>query len=258
MQPKRVMPFLIAVLIALALDASGQARRLQSSDYLKLRSVAAVDISPDGTRAAYVVARHDRPGRPMEQLWVVTVPDGKAARVLEDADEAGRPRWSPDGRWLAFEGTNGGHAGLWVARADGTNARFLAEMAGTNSPLTYEGARVVWAPDSSRIAFVSATPGPESELASGDPVVITRYLYKPDASEGNTRFNDNRRRHIFIVNRDGGSATQMTSGTFEEHSIDCLRTAAKSPSSPIVSRIGTSFTTPTYSRSALTTAASGD
>ena len=35
--------------------------------------------------------------------------------------------------------------------------------------------------------------------AGGDPVVITRYLYKPAASEGLTRFNDNRRLHIFLV-----------------------------------------------------------
>jgi len=211
---------LIIVLAALNLEASTQVRRLQSSDYLKLRSVAAVDLSPDGTRVAYVVERYDRPGRPLEQLWMMTIADGRAVRVLGDADAAARPRWSPDGRWLAFEGTSGERAGLWVARADGTGARFLAGMVGTNSPLTHEGDRIAWAPDSSRIAFVSATPGPETELANGDPVVITRYLYKPDHSEGGTRFNDNRRRHIFVVSSEGGTARQMTSGAFEEHSID--------------------------------------
>jgi Tol biopolymer transport system component len=212
--------FLITVLAAQVPDSSAQARRLQSSDYLKLRSVTAVDLSPDGTRVAYVVERYDRPGRPLEQLWIMAVADGKAVRILGEADAAARPRWSPDGRWLAFEGANAGRAGLWVARGDGTDARFLAAMVGTNSPLTYEGDRIAWAPDSTRVAFVSATPGPETELANGDPVVITRYLYKPDYSEGSTRFNDNRRRHIFIVSREGGAAAQVTSGTFEEHSID--------------------------------------
>ena len=53
--------------------------------------------------------------------------------------------------------------------------------------------------DGKRIAFVSATPGPETDDANGDPMVITRYLYKPTASEGLTRFNDNRRLHIFVV-----------------------------------------------------------
>jgi len=36
----------------------------------------------------------------------------------------------------------------------------------------------------------------EAAEASGDPMVITRYLYKPDAGEGMTRFNDNQRLHI--------------------------------------------------------------
>ena len=220
MRGTRMTSVVLTILVALTLDASAQARRLQSSDHLKLRSVAAVDLSPDGTRTAYVVDRNDRPGRPVEQLWVMTIADGKAVRVLGDTDAAARPQWSPDGRWLAFEGSSLGRTGLWVARQDGSDPRFLAEMAGTNSPLTYEGQRIAWAPDSSRIAFVSATPGPETQLASGDPVVITRYLYKPDYSEGHTRFNDNRRRHIFIVSRTGGAAKQVTSGTFEEHSID--------------------------------------
>ncbi|HEY2945722.1 MAG TPA: S9 family peptidase, partial [Vicinamibacteria bacterium] len=51
-------------------------------------------------------------------------------------------------------------------------------------------------------------------------VVITRYLYKPDAEEGLTRFNDNRRRHIFIVDAEGGAPRALTTGDFEEHSID--------------------------------------
>ena len=220
MRNMRKTSILIAIFAMLTLNASAQAKRLQGSDYLKLRAVAAVDLSPDGTRAAYVVGRNDRPGRPLDQLWIMTIADGKAVRLLAENDAASRPHWSPDGRWLAFEATSAGNSGLWVARADGTKARFLAVMTGTNSPLTHEGDRIAWAPDSSRIAFVSATPGPETELANADPVVITRYLYKPDAGEGSTRFNDNRRRHIFVVERDGGEAKQVTSGTFEEHSID--------------------------------------
>lgn len=220
MQNLRKTSILIAILVALTLNASAQAKRLQGGDYLKLRAVAAVDLSPDGTRAAYVVGRNDRPGRPLDQLWIMTIADGRAVRLLGENDAASRPHWSPDGRWLAFEATSEGNSGLWVVQADGTDARFLAGMTGTNSPLTHEGDRIAWAPDSSRIAFVSTTPGPETELASGDPVVITRYLYKPDAGEGSSRFNDNRRRHIFVVKRDGGEAKQVTSGTFEEHSID--------------------------------------
>ena len=50
--------------------------------------------------------------------------------------------------------------------------------------------------------------------------MITRYLYKPSYDEGSTRFNDNRRRHIFIVDVASGKVEQKTTGNFEEHSID--------------------------------------
>jgi len=63
-------------------------------------------------------------------------------------------------------------------------------------------------------------PGPETADATGDPIVITRYLYKPDAAEGMTRFNDNRRLHIFIADVASGRIEQLTDGTHYEHSID--------------------------------------
>jgi len=50
--------------------------------------------------------------------------------------------------------------------------------------------------------------------------VITRYLYKPDAGEGMTRFNDNLRLHIFVVDLATKQPRQLTKGNTDEHSID--------------------------------------
>ena len=199
--------------------AFAQARRLESADLLRMRAVDTVRLSPDGTRIAYTVATNDQPGRPQRQLFVMTVADGHGVR-LGGNEPASGPEWSPDGRLVVFKGTVDGKKGLAVSRPDGSGLRLLAETTGTNSPLTFEGRAVAWSPDSKRIAFVSTTPGTETALAGGDPVVITRYLYKPDAEEGLTRFNDNRRRHIFIVDAEGGAPRQLTSGDTEEHSID--------------------------------------
>ena len=66
---------------------------------------------------------------------------------------------------------------------------------------------------------MSATKAPV-DVDNGDPIVITRYLYKPTASEGMTRFNDNRRVHIFIFDRLANRVHQLTSGRYYEHSID--------------------------------------
>jgi dipeptidyl aminopeptidase/acylaminoacyl peptidase len=51
-------------------------------------------------------------------------------------------------------------------------------------------------------------------------MVITRYLYKPDAGEGMTRFNDNQRLHIFVVDAATKQTRQLTKGDTDEHSID--------------------------------------
>jgi dipeptidyl aminopeptidase/acylaminoacyl peptidase len=93
-------------------------------------------------------------------------------------------------------------------------------MSGTNSPLPTTGKTVAWSPDSKQIAYITARPGPETEDATGDPIVITRYLYKPDADEGETRFNDNKRLHIFVVDLATGASKQLTDGTHYEHSIE--------------------------------------
>jgi dipeptidyl aminopeptidase/acylaminoacyl peptidase len=214
------MRYTLAVFV-LALSSFASAQdRLQSSDLLKLRSVTGVALSPDATRVAYVVENNDGPGRPYGQLWIMTLGDGKSVRLGGEKEPSGNPEWAPDGQSIAYRGRVGDKTGLVVARPDGSGARFLAEMNGTNAPLPGEGEAVAWSPDGKRIAFVSAVPGPETAAATGDPVVITRYLYKPDAGEGLTRFNDNRRLHLFVVDVASGKVDQITDGNHYEHSID--------------------------------------
>ena len=193
---------------------------VQSADLYLLKSVSDVQLSPDGTRVAYSVQNSDRPGRPYSQVWIMDVATGKAIRLGSEREAASNPRWSPDGQQVAYFGREDEGAGVTVSRPDGSGTTFLAPVTGTNHPLPSSGERLAWSPDGKQIAFISATPGPETEDANGDPMVITRYLYKPTASEGLTRFNDNRRLHIFAVNIATKQVRQLTKGNSYEHSID--------------------------------------
>jgi len=216
---KSIFCFSVYVLLAMLLAVAASADVLTSGDLSRLRNVSSVALSPDGRFIAYTVATREQPGRPSEQLWVMDVGSGKSVRLGGDKP-AGGPVWSADSKWVAFNGADGDKHGLVISHPGGSDATFLAPTSGTNSPLPGTGKSVAWSPGGKQIAFISSTPGEGAAEASGDPMVITRYLYKPDAGEGMTRFNDNQRLHIFVVDVASKQVRQLTQGNFDEHSID--------------------------------------
>src|SRR5215470_14267850 len=217
---RRVCTLGAGLIALLALSPLGNAQGLMSSDLSKLRSVGGVALSPDGHHLAYSVAMRDEPGRPYGQLWIMDLTTQKSIRLGGDKDRGGGAVWSPDGKWLAFSGRQGDKHGLMIARPDRSDVTVLASPEGTNSPLPGAGMGATWSPDGKQIAFISSTPDDRAAEASGDPMVITRYLYKPDAGEGMTRFNDNKRLHIFVVDVATKQVRQLTKGNTDEHSID--------------------------------------
>jgi Tol biopolymer transport system component len=213
---------LVVAMLAAAFAFNTQAQeRLQTADFLRLKSVGEAQFSPDQSRIAYMVSNNDGEGRPYSQLWIMNVATGATTRVGDEKSRGSQPTWSPDGTKIAFSGKMGDQSGLLLCNADGSSLQFLAATQGTNSSaITNAGKEIDWSPDGKQIAFVNATPGPEAGIADGDPMVITRYLYKPTLSEGNTRFNDNRRLHIFTIDLASKQITQLTDGHYYEHSID--------------------------------------
>src|SRR5215472_12600009 len=212
--------FLVWLLALLMISPHCIAQGLASSDLSRLRSVGGVALSPDGRHLAYSVAMRDEPGRPYGQLWVMDLSTQKSIRFGGDKDRSGGAVWSPDGKWISFFGRLGDKHGLMIAKPDGADVTVLASPEGTNSPLPGTGNELTWSPDGKQIAYISSKPDSRAAEASADPMVITRYLYKPDAGEGMTRFNDNQRLHIFVVDLATTQTRQLTKGAFDEHSID--------------------------------------
>jgi len=220
--PVVVAALAIAGAMAVGAVVSTQPARFEIGDLYKLRAVGDIELASDGTRIAYSVQNSDRRGRPYSQVWIMDLSTRQSKRLGTDREGASSPRWSPDGRRIAYfgrEDETGAGSSLVIADRDGGNATVLAPITGTNHPLPSSGERLAWSPDGRQIAFVSSAPGPEVD-ANGDPMVITRYLYKPTASEGRQRFNDNRRLHIFIADVATKQVRQLTKGNYYEHSID--------------------------------------
>ena len=117
------------------------------------------------------------------RIWIWDRAAGSTARLGGDRDSGTNVRWSPDSQSLAFTGRADDESGLAIVqRLDGSPAVALARVLTTNHPLPSIGNLLTWSPGSSRVAIANGTPGPEGAEADGDPMVITRYLFKPGAA----------------------------------------------------------------------------
>lgn len=126
---------------------------------MKVKRVTDVQVSPDESRAAYVVSTALMEGEKSEWLSHihVTHSDGSGGFQLTRGEKSCRsPRWSPDGAWLAFISSRGEKPNIWRIRADGGEAEQLTDEKGTISALE-------WSPDGTHIAFVMTDPQTEEE-----------------------------------------------------------------------------------------------
>jgi dipeptidyl aminopeptidase/acylaminoacyl peptidase len=130
---------------------------------LRVKRVGPVQVSPDGTRAAFVVGTAVMDGEKSEWLshiHVATV-DGKSSFQLTRGDKsATSPRWSPDGRWLAFVSPRSGRSNLWRIHVDGGEAEQVTDEKGGISQFR-------WSPDGRTIAFLMTDPTTDEEEKGG-------------------------------------------------------------------------------------------
>lgn len=223
---RKLFPLLFATLFSIPFlllaqhSVPGNSDSIRISDLFRLRSTAEPQLSPDGSAIAFVVSCADRPGFPYTRIYTGDLKTNEVRPFGAGEGLEGRsPRWSPDGRRLAYLGSlPGGTPGVIMVNKDGTGAEKLADYQVSNHPLPMVGNRLAWSPDGHHLAFVSSTPGPEPDM-DGDPIVITRYWFRPASSAGG-RFSDNRRLHVFLADVESHQVRQLTNGETSEHSIN--------------------------------------
>ena len=190
-------------------------RPMVPEDLLRIRFVSDPQLHPDGDRVAFVVTTlSEARDEYLSTIWIVDVDGGEPRQFTRGPRRDTVPRWSPDGRWLAFvsEREKKGKGQLYVMPADGGEPVRLTDLRpGVASP--------AWSPDGQWLAFVSRVGGweeptdEEERERSKPPRIIDILRYKSNG----VGFIYDRPQQIFVVPSAGGAPRQLTAGSFENH-----------------------------------------
>jgi dipeptidyl aminopeptidase/acylaminoacyl peptidase len=233
---RRALPFAL-LLAAGSMTAQESRRPVTLDDLQRLKEVSDPQISPDGRWVAYTVGEVDaKDDQHVSDLWMTSWDGKTTVRLTSTPKESeSTPRWSPDGRWLAFLSSRGDeHESdqLWLLSRQGGEASKLTDIkAGIND--------YVWSPDGTKLVLViedadsvevanalAAAPGEVPDDSEGPavapkdtaatktdpPIVIDRYYFKEDY----TGYVRRKRKHLYLFTLADKKLELLTPGQHDE------------------------------------------
>ena len=179
-----------------------QRRGVTAEDYFSFENVNDPQISPDGKWVAYSVTTIDqKTNRRMSRVWISSL-DAAQKPIAETTETASSnsPRWSPDGKYLAFlSARDQVRPQIWLLSLNGGEARRLTDLENGVS-------NIEWSPDSTHLVCLTRT-GPAPSKTS-DVRHYTHINYKFN----DTGYFDERRSHIVVIDANTGAPKQITDG----------------------------------------------
>ncbi len=205
---------------------------LTVDDYVRIKDVEDAQISPEGKWVAYTVETHKlKEDKNEKRIWMISTSGGDAIPLTAEGVSSSHPRWSPDGKYLAFlSGRGDGKEGdekkkqVWVLNRQGGEAQQLT--------VTIQDVdHFEWSPSGDRLVLVLQDPSPDELEAAKDkdkdgegektkdtakpkprPWVIDRLHFKEDE----IGYLDRRRKHLFVFTLADHRLAQITSGDYDD------------------------------------------
>jgi dipeptidyl aminopeptidase/acylaminoacyl peptidase len=221
---------------ALDVDAKNAEPRLLGDVGCAEEGCEDLEVSPDGKWAVWTAKK---------KLWLASVDGKQAAKELASVrGAAAQPKWSPDGKHIAFVSERGDHSFIAVYDFDGNSIRYL-------SPSVDKDSMPRWSPDGSWIVFVRTAADEQklplipvrsrpwslwiADAGKGTGRLLWRSGSKPEdslpelteegslnvAADGRVVFSSEQdgRNHLYSIASSGGSAALLTPGDFDVEDV---------------------------------------
>ncbi|HET8647707.1 MAG TPA: S9 family peptidase, partial [Vicinamibacteria bacterium] len=193
-----------------------------AEEMMKLRRISDPQVSPDGRWVAYAAVEVDlAAGTRNSDLWLVPASgQGPAQRLTDDPRSDTRPRWSPDGKRIAFVSAREAGSQVWVMDVPGGTPRRVTSLATGAAGVSWiDGARVLVTSD----VYAECNAAREGGAAVHDEACNKGRLEssgKPDSGRVYDQlllrhwdtWEDHRRTHLLVVPLDGGPVRDLTPG----------------------------------------------
>jgi dipeptidyl aminopeptidase/acylaminoacyl peptidase len=193
-------------------------RPIQAEDLYELQTLAECEISPDGNWVVFCLGRVEpKSEKKYSNLWLVSTGDGQMRQFTYGDQTDSQPRWSPDGRTIAFLSNRADEKQpqLYLIPLGGGEAHKLTDLKGNFGSFA-------WSPNGTRLACqFRKKDAAELEREADEQkkklgVVsrqVTRVFYKFDE----VGFLPQARWHLWIIDAQTGDANQLTDNdTFDE------------------------------------------
>lgn len=177
--------------------AADTAKLLTPAAALNLRSISDLQFSPDGARVAFVLTEPPKAERRARHIWLYEKKSGAVRQFTFSPKDESSPRWSPDGKQLAFLSNRDEQQQIYLIRADGGEAAALTK--GKRSVRSF-----AWSPDGKQIAFLAPDAKSDAEEKK-----------EKDKDDARVVDKDDKQPRLWLVTLPGGEPKALTDAKWE-------------------------------------------